>query len=420
VKTLAELVPDPRNARKHGERNLQMIAGALREVGAARSIVIDESGVVLAGNGVRTAAELAGITKVKVVDAEGDELVAVRRSGLTPEQKTALALYDNRAGELSEWDPDVVKGFADSGIELGTMFTDIELRKLFGHSPTDGKTDPDVIPSVRTTSVTVGDVIQLGRHRLICGDCTNPSVLSAVLENGRADVCFTSPPYGASSAAKIRDHYVPGRKRPKSFYQSHDDRSDQWAALMSKWFAAVRPMVDAVICNVQLLADNKVGLLEFLYANRNDFCDVVIWDKGRGAPQMQPGILTNTFEFLYIFGGNASRVVPHSAFHGTVSNLVRIGPGQNEFSDVHRAVFTVELPTWVLGELCAGASTVLDPFLGTGTTMIAAEQMGRPCYGVELDPHYCQVTIDRWEAFTGQKATKAGEICPAPSRRRRR
>lgn len=112
VTHIKDLLHDPKNARKHTPRNVGTIVSALQEVGAARSIVIDEDGVVLAGNATMDAAAEAGITAVKVVEANGNELVAVRRTGLTPEQKIRLALYDNRAAEFAEWNEDVLKQLA--------------------------------------------------------------------------------------------------------------------------------------------------------------------------------------------------------------------------------------------------------------------------------------------------------------------
>jgi hypothetical protein len=123
---LSELVPDPQNRRKHGARNIGMIADALRSVGAARSIVVDEDNVVLSGNGVTVAAEMAGIRKVRVIETDGDELIAVRRRGLTPEQKRALAIYDNRTGELSEWDFDQLETDKAAGLTLQPFWTEDE------------------------------------------------------------------------------------------------------------------------------------------------------------------------------------------------------------------------------------------------------------------------------------------------------
>ena len=118
ISHLRDLKHDPKNARKHNPRNIGMIEKSLNEVGAARSIVIDENGVVLAGNGLIDAAAQAGIEKVRVVEASGEEIIAVRRTGLTVKQKKRLALYDNRASELSEWDADVIADIAKSEKDL--------------------------------------------------------------------------------------------------------------------------------------------------------------------------------------------------------------------------------------------------------------------------------------------------------------
>jgi len=128
--TLTDLKPDPKNARRHPERNLQMIQKSLQEVGAARSIVIDEDNVILAGNGVIAAAEAAGIRRVHVIEAGGEEIIAVRRTGLTDEQKVKLALYDNRTAELAEWNAEQLVADLDAGLDLGNMWQDYELQEL--------------------------------------------------------------------------------------------------------------------------------------------------------------------------------------------------------------------------------------------------------------------------------------------------
>jgi len=130
VTHIKDLLHDPKNARKHTPRNVGTIVSALQEVGAARSIVIDEDGVVLAGNATMDAAAEAGITAVKVVEASGNELIAVRRTGLTPEQKTRLALYDNRAAELAEWDEAILQELAEAG-SLAGIFSEEEIANLY-------------------------------------------------------------------------------------------------------------------------------------------------------------------------------------------------------------------------------------------------------------------------------------------------
>lgn len=128
VTSVGQLVRDPHNRRKHNTRNIGMVVSALKDVGAARSIVIDEDNVVLAGNGVTEAAAEAGISRVRVIDAEGDEIIAVRRRGLTPEQKRNLAIYDNRAGELSEWNEEQLAADKAAGLDFAPWFTPSELK----------------------------------------------------------------------------------------------------------------------------------------------------------------------------------------------------------------------------------------------------------------------------------------------------
>jgi ParB-like chromosome segregation protein Spo0J len=135
---LSELIPDSQNARKHGERNLALIASSLEHVGAARSIVVDEDGTILAGNATVAAAARAGIDRVRIVDADGSELIAVRRSGLSDDQKRQLALFDNRAAELASWDTEVLAALADE-TDLSYLWTGDELTELLA------KADPPVV-----------------------------------------------------------------------------------------------------------------------------------------------------------------------------------------------------------------------------------------------------------------------------------
>ena len=135
ITSLADLTPDPANARKHNPRNVGMIRDALGEVGAARSIVIDEAGVVLAGNATVEAAADAGMSRVQVVDADGETIIAVRRTGLTPEQKARLALYDNRTAELADWDADVLKRLQGEGVDLSKLWDEAGLLEVLKQVP---------------------------------------------------------------------------------------------------------------------------------------------------------------------------------------------------------------------------------------------------------------------------------------------
>lgn len=138
INHISELRFDPRNPRRRTPRSADRIAHSLQTLGAGRSILIDEAGQIIAGNGVVEAAGQVGIEKVRVIEADGDEIIAVRRTNLTPEQKVQLAIADNRASELSEWDDDVLAALNDEGIELGDWFRPDELDALLSKGDDDG------------------------------------------------------------------------------------------------------------------------------------------------------------------------------------------------------------------------------------------------------------------------------------------
>ena len=127
---IKDLVPDPDNRRKHTPRNVGMLVDSLQKVGAGRSIVIDENNEILAGNATIEAAGEVGITKVRVIEADGNEVIAVKREGLTDSQKRELALYDNRTAELAEWDVEQLQKDIDSDLDMSSFFSDDELGKL--------------------------------------------------------------------------------------------------------------------------------------------------------------------------------------------------------------------------------------------------------------------------------------------------
>lgn len=140
---LGDLRPDPTNARRHSPRNVGMVEAALREVGAARSIVIDEDGTVLAGNATIEAAAAAGIERVQIVDADGETIIAVRRTGLTPEQKTKLSLYDNRTAELAEWDEGALATL-NAELDLSALFRDDEMAEILARADQSEPAWPDL------------------------------------------------------------------------------------------------------------------------------------------------------------------------------------------------------------------------------------------------------------------------------------
>jgi DNA modification methylase len=226
----------------------------------------------------------------------------------------------------------------------------------------------------------------------------------------RADIAFTSPPYGVNNG-DIRSHQEKGNhdSSANNFYKEHDDNQSTWPRLIEETWQRMHEYTDQQFINIQMLADNKRELIRWYARHADNIVDMLIWDKGHAAPNIHPNIVSNNFEFIFVFGeDNANRTLKHGSFRGNVQAIIRVGVGQNEYADVHKAVFPVALPGEIL-KINGNAKSVLDCFGGTGTTMIAAEQLGRKCYMMELDPHYCTIIIARWEKLTGQKAIKLNQ-----------
>lgn len=374
---IRDLTPDPRNRRKHNPRNVGMLVESLQAVGAARSIVIDEDGTVLAGNATLDAATQAGITNLQVVDVDGQTVVAVRRSGLSDAQKRALALYDNRVAELAEWNVEQLKLDAVAGLDLQPFWTEAERIKLLGTNARPGRTDPDAVPDSRATSIKTGDCFALGAHRLLCGDATNADDITGVLGGERAALCLTDPPYGIGEA-----------------YQSFDDTPDHLAALIGQFVPLVRRHAACVLLtpgnrHQRLYPPPDWTLCWFLAAGTG----VNPWGFTCWHPVLAYGADP------YLAKGLGSRP----------DGLAKTESAENALA--HPCPKPVGVWAWFLerGSPTRG-ERVLDPFCGSGTTLIACEQLGRACRAVEIEPRYVQVAIDRWEAFTGSRAEKVGEV----------
>lgn len=387
IKHISDLVPDPANARKHTPRNTGMIEKALGEVGAARSIVIDEAGIILAGNATIEAAAAAGIEKVQVVDADGETIIAVRRSGLTDEQKKRLALFDNRAAELADWDVGQLLADYESGLPINDLWTDEEFSALLegaadGLLAGDGN-GKDAEPQVDKAKelaehwgTKTGQVWQLGEHRLVVGDCTDKTVIEVLMRGEQAETLMVDPPF-----------YVREDKWDKF------DSDESFVDFTSLWLGLANPIADTV---VSFMADKNVPQL-FLAAARVGlpYRRALIWRKPPGS-QFAGASLDGfwfDFEIIQVFGKPKFEPDKYTKMavleHRTIT-------GQEH---------GCEKPIELLMDLVNGYSTpggrVIDFFNGTGTTLIACENLNRRCRGVEIDEGYAAVTIQRWVDLTG-------------------
>ena len=260
------------------------------------------------------------------------------------------------------------------------------------------------IPENVKTRCQKGEVWQLGEHRLMCGDSTDSGAVALLMNGEKADISFFSPPYNAGFGANIT------KDNGRSKYTNGDDNNktqDEYASFLQDTIDNANNNSKFTFCNIQMLANNKSALFAALTKHFARLADIIIWDKGRSQPQLAANVLNSEFEFVFVFSDKANRNIGTVPFHGTLKNIVHISPSHNEYAKEHNAVFPIELAAHFIQNFAK--DSVLDLFGGTGTTMIAAEQLNRKCFMMELDAHYCDVILARWEKLTGKTAKKMTE-----------
>ena len=395
---IENLTPDDHNFNKGSEYGNHLIEKSFREFGAGRSILIDRNNRIIAGNKSIEAASSIGMENVVIVETTGDEIVAVKRTDIDLDSKKGreLALADNATNKANlDFDEEEIAKLSeqfefdasDWGIDLG-IDVDVEEAEL----SEDEKRNIE-------KRCNLGDVWKLGRHRLICGDSTKAETYQRLMEGVKADITITSPPYNVGCNLQKTSTSCETK-----YLNSTDSLADlDNLNLLCDFTKNCIENSQYVFVNIQSLANNKVGIIDYLYHFKDYYADTMIWNKGGGAPARANNVLNSNYEYVHVFSEKATRAIGVKKFHGTISNVIDIPPQRNnEYSDIHNATFPVEFAEFFCKNFAD--KTVLEPFGGTGTTMIVCEQLGQSCYTIELDPIYCDVIIERWKKLTGLKA----------------
>lgn len=393
-----KVVPYFKNPRKN-QKAVPKVAESIKKFGYVKtSICIDEDDVLLCGH--TTLAALKSLQSIVIPEV-------TRISGLTKAQKLGYRIADNKTGEYAEWDEkllmenyDEMKLLdGDSFDFTATGYSAKEITRMRDaifppRSPDDGF----VIEKVET-KIKRGDIIKLGVHTVMCGDSTLPTDTDALYGTEIAAITFTSPPYNAGEEYWLNTG--------ESKYEGDDDETD-WRDYVQFLDAFTRNHLSRccyLFINIQMLRGNKLALLDFMHTFMFNIADIIIWDKEHSQPAMAENILNSQFEFILILKEDvpANRKVGTKNFRGTIPNVYK-GPPQrtNDYSGVHSATFPMHLPEFVIGSFTEKGDVVFEPFLGTGTTLIACEQLGRICYGMELNQEYLELSCQRWEKLTGQ------------------
>ena len=388
----AKLLPYARNARTHSDDQVAQIAASIAEFGFTNPILAGSDGVIVAGHGRLAAAKKLGLELVPVVVLDH----------LTPTQRRALVIADNRIAENAGWDDAMLRieleALMGEGFDLDiTGFDADALAELIaGDEPdNEGQTDEDAVPEFSETPIArPGDVWIMGPHRLLCGDATLATSYDALLQGAPVDMVFTDPPYNVNYANSAKD-----KMRGKDRAILNDNLGDGFYNFL---LAALTQMVAHCRGGIYVaMSSSELDVLQAAFrAAGGKWSTFIIWAKntftlGRADYQRQ-------YEpILYGWPEGAQRHWCGDRDQGDVWKIKK--PQKN---DLHPTMKPVELVERAIRNSSRPGNVVLDPFGGSGTTLIAAEKSGRVARLIELDPKYVDVIVRRWEEFTGQQAIR--------------
>jgi DNA methylase/ParB-like nuclease domain len=369
------LIPYADNARVHSEADIDKLVDSLRRWGWTNPVLVDDDGVLICGHGrVRAAAKL-GLTSIPVIVARG----------WSAEEKRAYRLADNQLTLRGSWDPELLgkelREIGSSDFDLGLIgFEPDRLERILAGLGSSSLTDPDSVPTVPDQPVTQpGDIWVLGEHRIGCGDSTSTAVVTSVLAESEPRLMVTAPPY-CEQGKVLNDDRTDWRRAYGLF---PGDTAYVWCSAMHGDIVTAG-LAD---CGFELRAQ-IVWVKQHFTSSRSDYrwkhevCWYAVRD-GKPSHWQGDGKQTTVWEIADVRPlGNRRR------------DEGRQRPTRKPIECMRRPI---------LNNSCPGEA-IYDPFLGSGTSVIAAEMSGRVCYGIELNPAYVDVTVRRWQIFTGRDA----------------
>jgi len=406
---ITELRPNPKNARTHSPHQTRQIAASIKEFGFLNPILIDRTNTIVAGHGRVAGAKLLGI----------DQVPTIRVENLTQDQIRAFALAENRIAEKAGWDDSILEIELQHLINIGgdfdvtvTGFEIPEIDIIIGEAR-DRQPDKDDLVELNSADQAVthfGDIWQMGKHRILCGDSLTDASFRTLMAARRADLVFVDPPYNIIIDGNVSGH---GQVHHSEFAMASGEMNEvEFVAflttslrLLARYSAsesthyicmdwrhmgellAVGKQIYDELLNLCVWVKNNGGLGSF-YRSRHELVFVFRNGKGRHRNNIQLGK----------FGRNRTNVWEYPG----ICTFSRSEEGN--LLPLHPTLKPVALVADAVLDTSARGDVVLDAFLGSGTTLIAAERVGRICFGIEIDPRYVDVAIRRWQQHSGDRA----------------
>lgn len=368
---------NPNNPRIIKDDKFKKLVTSIKEFPAMldiRPIVVNEDMIVLGGNMRLKACIEAGIKEISIIKA----------NDLTAEQQNEFIIKDNVGFGEWNWDELANDWNAEQLVEWGLDLPNFEETILEAEED-----DFDAPEGGIETDIMLGDLFEIGEHRLFCGDSTDSDQIALLMNGQKADMVFTSPPYNANTKAGQGDIFNK-KKSIKLYAEGYSDNLDS-----DKYIDFVVEVLDNcflftngfIFWNVSYNANSRFEYIKQISNHLEFLIEQICWKKSSTIPFK--GSLMRDWEPIYLFSTNGEKL----GLEKVVSNHWEISNTGSQ-QDNHKACFPIELPYKAI-ELVKNSNIILEPFTGSGSTMVAAHQLKRKCYGMELDPKYCQVIIDR-------------------------
>lgn len=401
---VAKIIPYARNARKLSDKSVDKVAASIKEFGWRQPIVVDKDGVIIAGHTRLLVAHKLCMEQVPVHVAQN----------LTPAQVKAYRLMDNRSNDEAEWDMELLgpelMDLQELDLDLSlTGFDDSEIDAFLAKADASaGLTDEDAVPEAPEHPVTeLGDLWILGRHRLLCGDSTSIDAVDRLLAGGLARMVVTSPPYNQNietftpHGMHKESHWFEKVER-LAYADSLPEREyqEKQKDILSVLFAVITDGSSVFYNHKNRYRDKRVISPLAWLPGPFSFRQEIIWSRPGSVTQNARMFLPSDERIYWMYKGD-DFTFDDSTEIKTWSTVWDINLETNK---AHPVAFPVELPTRCLRACSMPDDVVLDPYGGSGTTLIACEKTGRNARLMEIDPKYCDVIIKRWQDFTGKIA----------------